>query len=119
MTNPHDPPKAYYRLRWPVLLASFLLVFGLSGAAFAEVWNQNQTLDARVQSNLERGNQIGKAVDSVRVPLCAIMYAALSRPTAGFTPEQLESRGIYIDFYGPGTVDQPGLNCPLPLPKVG
>ncbi len=116
MTNPPDLDR-FHAFRWRVVLASFLLVFGLAGAALAEVWNQGKTLDDRVQRQLEHSHRIDTAVDAVRVPICAVLYASLSRPSAGFTPEQVQARGIYLAVYGRGTSTRPGLNCPLPLPK--
>ncbi|MCK9901295.1 hypothetical protein MXD63_14555 [Frankia sp. Cpl3] len=114
MTNQPDPP--IHPARWRAVAVSFVAAFALLGFLLATVWQQRAGLDDRVEENLERSHRIETAVDSVRIPLCAVMYAALSRPVVGLTPEQIESRGVYYQLYGPGTDDQPGLRCPLPLP---
>jgi hypothetical protein len=119
MSQPEpDGPKNGHRLRWQVVLGSVVVVIGLIGAALAGTWNQNRTLDQRVEHNLDRSNRIETAVDSVRVPVCAILYAGLSRLPQGLTPQQLEARQVYGRYYGPGTHESPGLNCPLALPTI-
>jgi hypothetical protein len=115
VTSPPDL-KGFHQFRWRAVFASFLLVFFLAGAALAEVWNQNATLDGRVNRQIAQSRQIVKAVDSVRQPLCSILYVALSRPVVGLTREQLQARVEYYRAYGPGTAQKPGLNCPRPLP---
>lgn len=115
VTNQPDPP--IHPLRWRAVGVSFVAAFALLGFLIATIWQQRSSLDDRVVDNLERSHRIEEAVDSVRIPVCAIMYASLSRPTTGFTPEQIESRRVYVGFYGPGTPGQPGLNCPNPLPE--
>ena len=119
MTRPPEPPYRHIHVaRWRTVLISFTAVVGVLAYLVASVHNQNAHLDDRVRANLARSDRIGVAVDSVRVPVCAIMYASLSRPTTGFTPEQLASRRDYVAAYGPGTPEQPGLNCPKPLPAA-
>lgn len=115
MTKPPDLNRFHW-LRWRVVTFSLLLAFAALGYLLASVWSQGDDLDRRVQRNLERSHRIEAAVDSVRVPVCAILYASLSRPTTGFTPQQVQARQVYITAYGPGTVEHPGLNCPDRLP---
>jgi hypothetical protein len=105
-------------LRWRMVAVSFLAMFSLSASLLVVVYNQNATLDDRVQRNLDRSNRIETAVDSVRVPVCAILYAGLSRLPQGLTPQQLEARQVYGRYYGAGTHESPGLNCPLALPTI-
>lgn len=113
VTNQPDPP--IHPLRWRAVGVSFVAAFALLGFLIATIWQQRSSLDDRVVDNLERSHRIEEAVDSVRVPLCTILYVALSRPPAGLTPQQIEARVEYLRAYGPGTPDQPGLNCPKPL----
>lgn len=116
VTNQPDPP--IHSVRWRVVAVSLLAAFALLAFLLATVWQQRSSIDERVEENLERSHRIEEAVDSVRIPLCAVMYAALSRSVQGLTPEQIEARAEYYQAYGPGTAEHPGLRCPLPLPEV-
>ena len=113
-----QPDPGFHRVRWWVVMISFVVTFGLIGAGIAAVYNQGQ---AQRREQQQRNAAIEAAVNGVRIPVCAIMYAALSRPVAGLTQEQIEARQVYIDAYGPGTPEAPGLRCsqPLPTPASG
>jgi hypothetical protein len=130
MTNQPDsvqpPPAAVepppvgrhpQRLGRIVLIWSAVVLF-VVGAGIANNWQSNRALDSKVDRGIARSHRIETAVDSVRQPLCTILYVALSRPAAGLTSQQVEARVEYYRAYGPGTGDQPGLNCPKPLPQV-
>lgn len=92
-------------------VAAMVLVFLL--------YNQSHSIDRKVDRAIERSDRIEVVVDrSVRVPLCTFLHVALSRPVVGLTPEQLKARATYVLYYGAGTPEKPGLNCPESLPEA-
>ena len=89
--------RAWWARRWMVIsLVAILAVIGylLQGSFTESHRNQRQ-------------------IDKVRLPVCSIMYTALSHAPA--TQAQANVRADYLRAYGPD-----GLNCPKPLlPVVG
>lgn len=62
-------------------------------------------------STSTEGQRNQHQIDKVRIPLCSIIYTALSHAPA--TQAQASVRGDYLKAYGPD-----GLRCPKPLPPV-
>lgn len=113
------PPSRTHPVRWRLVLATFVAIVGVVGYLLVTVFEQNRTLDDRVAAQIARSDAIERAADSVRLPVCAILYAALSRPVEGLTPEQIQARLLYVAAYGEGTPDEPGLHCARELPESG
>jgi hypothetical protein len=100
-----------------MVLGSFMAGVGLFAYLLVTVWQQNEHLDERVNEQIEKSDRIAVVVDrSVRIPLCTFLYVALTRPLASLSPEQAEARPTYVLYYGAGTSEKPGLNCPDALP---
>lgn len=87
--------KEWWKRRWAVVssIAVLASITYLMGGQFTET------------------HRINNKVDKVRLPVCSIMYSALSRPPTNFTSAQLAARKDFIQAYG-----ITGLNCPRPLP---
>lgn len=64
-----------------------------------------------LSSNFTESHRNQQQIDKVRIPLCSIIYTALSHAPA--TQAQASVRGDYLKAYGPD-----GLRCPKQLPVV-
>lgn len=87
--------RQWWSKRWMVV--SFVAVFAVIGYLLAGSFTETQR------------NQ--RQIDKVRLPLCSVMYTALSHAPA--TQAQANVRADYLRAYGPD-----GLKCPKPLLPV-
>ena len=87
--------RSWWKQRWMAIsIVGILLVVGyLLGGSLTE------------------GHRNQKQIDKVRLPVCAVMYTALSHAPA--TQAQADVRRDYLQAYGPD-----GLKCPKPLPAT-
>lgn len=90
-----DQPSSWWSRRW--MTVSIIAILAVIGYLLA--------------GNFTESHRNQRQIDKVRLPVCSIMYTALSH--APQTRAQADVRKDYLTAYGPS-----GLNCPKPLPEV-